>query len=311
LVYSGDVQSTCRGLVLLAVLSAVAPGAQGAQDVWRGLRWDMSMDRASQTLSRQGLKVREQARRKSPTTWFSTEVDGREVTVYFDEDGRMSQITVIAGTLTREAVSAAKERLTKRFGAVKETSSRAERMWGQRFGANGPWATLFVGRIPEEGWIAREEYGLGKASGPAGVFDLTWGQAAPDVERHLRAAGFEARTTGMLIDPCRMPNPPPLCEPDANVTVRFHKGLDEGIADVHKKRGLVQITFTARVASYAEGLNRAKPIEALHGPASEIEDATITTWGDATANVSLDVRENKPKGTLSAIETYSPPGKER
>src|SRR5262245_31782921 len=223
----------------------------------------------------------------------------------------MNQITVIAETLTKEAASAAKERLTRRFGAVKDTSFRAERMWGQRLGANGPWTKLFVARIPDEGWLAREEYGGDEASGPVGAFNLTWGQAAPDVEQRLRAAGFEARTTGMLIDPCKMPNPPPDCEPDASVNVRFKKGNDEGIADVNKKRGLEQITFSARVASYAQGLARAKPIEALRGSASEIEDATITTWGDAASEVSLDVRENKLKGTLSAIETYSPPGKER
>src|SRR5690242_20497209 len=67
--YSRDVRSFCCCLVMLAVLIALpsepssaqqpaASGAQEAQDVWRGLRWDMSIDRASQTLARQGLKVR-------------------------------------------------------------------------------------------------------------------------------------------------------------------------------------------------------------------------------------------------------------
>lgn len=307
---------------MLAVLSAcsssqpTAPGAQGAQDVWRGLRWEMPIDRASQTLSRQGLKVRERGPRKSPETWLSTEVDGWDATVYFDETGRMNQIMVHAGTLTKDAAAAARERLTKRFGAAKDTSLRTERTWGSRIDAHcpwtkKPWATLFVVHIPDEGWLAREEYGRGEAGDPAGAFDLTWGQTAPDVEQRLRAAGFEARTTGMLIDPCKMPNPPPFCEPDASVIVHFSKGNDEGSAEVDKKRGLVQITFSARVASYADGLARAKPIEALRGQASEIEDATITTWGDATSDVSLDVRENKTKGTLSAIENYSPGGMER
>src|SRR5262245_40621733 len=175
--YSRDVRSFCFCLVMLAVLSGckksdltepsernsspqpAAPGAQGAQDVWRGLRWDMPMDRASQTLSRQGLEVREQGPRKSRMTWLSTEVDGWHATVYFDE-GRMNQITVIAETLTKEAASAAKERLTRRFGAVKDTSFRAERMWGQRLGANGPWTKLFVARIPDEG--RSEERRVGK-----------------------------------------------------------------------------------------------------------------------------------------------------
>ena len=88
-------------------------------------------------------------------------------------------------------------------------------------------------------------------------------------------------------------------------------GYDEGSADVDKQRGLVRLTFTASVASYADGITRAKPIEALRGPAPEIDDATITTWGDATADVSLDVREQRPKGTVSAIEIYWPPGQER
>ena len=269
------------------------------------------MDRASQTLSRQGLNVREQRPRKGPTTWLSTEVDGWHATVYFDEKGRMNQITVIAETLTKEAAAAAKERLTKRFGTVKETSSRTAQTWGSRIGANGPWTKLLVVRSRDGGWLAREEYGGGETSGPVGAFDLTWGQAALDVEQHLRALGFEAHTTGMLIDPCKMPNPPPDCEPDASVIVLFKKGNGEGSADVDKKRGLVQITFIARVASYADGLARAKPIEALRGSASEIEDATITTWGDATADVSFDVRESKPGGTVSAIEIYWPPGEVR
>jgi hypothetical protein len=150
----------------------------------------------------------------------------------------------------------------------------------------------------------------GEASGPVGAFDLTWGQTAPDVEQRLRA-GFEARTTGMLTDPCKMPNQPPDCQPDASVMVLFKKGHDEGIADVDKKHGLVRVTFTASVALYADGLAREKSIEALRGPASEVEDATITTWGDATSDVTLDVRENKFKGTLSAITNYLPSGKER
>ena len=286
-------RSFCRCLVVLAVLSA---GAQGAPDVWRGLRWDMPMDRASQTLSRQGLKVRKHGPEKDPRTSLSTEADGWQARMYFDEKGRMNQITVIAGTLTKEAVAAATERLTKRFGAARNTSSRTERTWGSRIGASGPWAHFLVVHMPDEGWIAREEYGRGDTSGPAGAFDLTWGQTAPDVEQHLRAAGFETRMTG---------------EPDTSVIVHFSKGNDDGSADVDKQRGLVRVTFTASVASYADGLARAKPIEALRGPASETDDATITTWGHATADVSLDVRESQPKGTVSAIEIYWPPGKER
>ena len=301
---------------MLAVLAAAASSAQEAQDVWRGLRWDMSMDRASQTLARQGLKVRKQGRRKDPRVSLSTKAEGWQATVYFDEKERINQITVIAGKLTKEAVAAAQERLTKRFGAAKSTTHRTERTWGSRIGGNGPWAQFVVVHmpdhgIPDDGWIAHEEYGRGQTSSPAGAFDLTWGQTAPDVEQRLRAAGFETRTTGMLTDPCTMPNPPPDCEPDANVIVHFKKGPDEGNADVDKKRGLVRVTFTARVPSFAEGLARAKPIEALHGPAPEIDDATITTWGDATADVSLDIRESKPEGTLSAIEIYWPPGTEQ
>ena len=152
---------------MLAVLSA-----PDAQDVWRGLRWDMPVDRAAQTLSRQGLKV-DPGPRKTPATWFSTEVDGSDATVYFNGEGRMNQILVITETLTKEAVAAAKERLTKRFGAVKDTTSRTEKTWGQRIGGNGPWTILFVADIPGKGWLAREEYGGGEAGEPVGAFDLT------------------------------------------------------------------------------------------------------------------------------------------
>jgi len=272
----------------------------------------MPIDRASQTLSRQGLKVQEQRLRKGSLTYLSTEADGWHATVYFDEKWRMTHILLSAGTLTKEAAAAAKERLTKRLGAAKDTSLRTERTWGSRvIGANGPWTKLLVVHIPGEGWLAWEEYGGHEASGPVGAFDLTWGQETPDVEQRLRAAGFEVRTTGPLPDPCAMPNPPPLCEPDVSDIVHFTKGTDEGRAEVDRKRGLVQVTFSTKVASYADGLARAKPIEALRGPASEIEDATITTWADATSRVSLDVREKKPDGTLSAIETWSPLGRER
>ena len=65
------------------------------------------------------------------------------------------------------------------------------------------------------------------------------------------------------------------------------------------------------LASYADGLARAKPIEAFRGSPTEIEEATLTSWGDATSNVKLDVRETKPEGTLGALEIYSPPVKER
>ena len=322
LVYPRDVRSFCWCLVMLVALPAglsepnaspqpAAPGAQRPKDVWRGLHWDMPINRASQTLSRQGLKVREHGPRKDPTSYLSTEVDGTPATVYFDESGRMNQITVIAGTLTQEAAAAAKERLTKRFGAVKDTSSRTELTWGSRLGAHGPWTKkpwtkLLVVRSPEDGWLAHEEYGRNEASGPVGAFDLTWGQTATDVGQHLRAAGYETRTTGMLPDPCKMPNPRRGANRMRASSSISRRGHDEGSADVHKKRGLVQIAFSARVASYADGLARAKPIQALRGPASEIEDATITTWGDTTSDVSLDVREKKPKGTLSAIENYSP-----
>jgi len=264
----------------------------------------MPIDRASQTLSRQGLKVRDQRHLKGSLTYLSTKADGWDVTVYFDEQDRVDHILVIAATLTKEAAAAAKERLTKRFGAVKDTSLRATRTWGSR-------AKLLVVHIPEEGWHVREEYGCDEASGPAGAFELTCGQSAPEVEQRLRAAAFDAHTTAQLPDPCRMPNAPLFCEPDASVIVHFRKGDDEGSAEVDRKRGLMKVTFNPRVASYADGLARAKPIEVLYGPASEVEDATITTWGDATAKVSLDVRESKPEGTLSAIESYSPPGRER
>ncbi len=82
---------------MLAVLTAAASGAQEAQDVWRGLRWNISMDRASQTLSRQGLKVRKHGPLKDPRTSLSTKADGWQATVYFDEKERINQITVIAG----------------------------------------------------------------------------------------------------------------------------------------------------------------------------------------------------------------------
>lgn len=295
----------------LVVLLMLAAGEIAAQDVWRGLSWDLSQSRASQTLARQGLKVSEHGPRKAPGTSLSTKVDGGQATVYFDEQGRMNQITVIAEGLTQEAAAAAKERLTKRFGAVKDTLHRTERTWGARLGANSAWAKFLVVRMPDDQWFAREEHGCGTAGTPLGIFDLTCGQSAPDVEQRLHAAGFEARTTGLDVDPCKMPNPPPLCEPDVGVIVHFQKGDHEGTADVDHKRGLVQLRFTARVASYADGLAHVKPIEALRGPASEIEDATITKWGDATADVSLDIRESQPKGTRYAVEIYSPPGMKR
>jgi hypothetical protein len=302
------VRSSCCGLVLLAVLSACTHSSpEPAEDVWRGLRWDMPIDRVAQTLSRQGLKVLERGPRKSPATWLSTEADGWRATVYFDDDGRMNQIAVIASAPTQEAADAAKERLTQRFGAVKETWVRTEQMWGPHIHRNAPWATLVVLQDPDDGWLAREEYGGAEGSGPVGAFELMWGQTPPDVEQRLRAAGFEVRTTGMLVDPCRMQNPPPHCEPDASVIVHFTKQQDEGNAEVHKKRGLVQVTFSARVGSYADGLARAKPIEAFRGPAQEIVEMTVTTWGNATANVSLDVRVKKPEGTLAVIESYSRP----
>ena len=276
---------------MLALLAAVPES--NAQDVWRGLHWDMSMDGAAQTLSRQGLKVSKHGPRKDPRVSLSAEADDWRATVYFDDSRRMNQITVIAKTPTKQDAAAAKEPLTKRFGAVKSTTSRTERRWGARIAANGPWTEFLVVRMPDEGWIAREEYGRGDASGPVGAFDLTWGQAAPDVEQLLRAAGFETHTSA-----------------DANVTVHFKKGNDEGRADVDRKRGLVQIRFTTRVTSYEDGLAHVKPIEALRGSASEIDDATITTWSDATASVSLDVREQQPTGALRTIEIYWPPGQE-
>lgn len=260
----------------------------------------MPFDRASQTLSRQGLKVDERRRLKGVLTYLSTKVDGADVTVYCDQKERVDHISVRTESITKEAVATAKERLTKRFGAVKETSLRAERMWGTR-------TKLFVTHIAGEEWYAREEYRCYEASGPLGAFDLTCGQPAPEVEQRLRAAGFEAHTTAKVPDPCEMPNAPSFCEPDARVVVQFRKGEDEGSAEVDRKSGLVEVTFRPKVRSYAEGLARAKPIEALRGPATEIEDSTITTWRDATAEVSLDVREQKPQGTLFAFETYSPP----
>lgn len=295
--------TVCCSLVMLAMLTWPAE-AQEARDVWRGLRWDMSIDRASQTLSRQGLKVTERRHLKDPARHFSAEAEGWRATVYFNEQGRMNQILVITETLTKEAAAAAKERLTKRFGAVKDTTLRTEQMWGARI-SKDPWTKLFVAHIPDEGWIAREEYGHGDARDPVGVFGLTWGQTASVVEQGLRTAGFEARTAAMDPDPCEMQNAPMLCD-DANIVVHFKKGNDEGSAEVHEKRGLQQVTFRARVASHADGVARAKSIEAFRGPASEIEESTLTEWSDATTDVELDVSETKPKGTLSAMEIYRP-----
>ncbi len=291
--YSRRMRSCYLGLVILAVLPAAA------QNVWRGLRWDMPMDRAEQTLKRQGLKVREQRPRKTAATHFSTKVDGWNATVYFDADGRMNQITLIAETLTKEAAAAVNDRLTKRFGAAKETTSRSTLTWGTR-------TKLVIVHSPDEGWLAREEYERGDADDPAGVFGLTWGQAPADVEKRLRAAGFDADARGPHHDPCEMPNAPDLCAEESNATVEFTKGRDGGTAIVNRMHGLAHITFHVRVASQADALARAKAIEAVRGPATEIEDATITTWGDAKSNVTLDLRLTKPAGTLSAIENYSP-----
>lgn len=262
------------------------------------------MDRAVQTLARQRLKVQKEGFHKSGDEYLTANVRGGDVTVYFDPDGRMSQILVITNKVTKDAVAAAKERLTKRFGAVKETSHTTEQTWGW---IAAPDASLFVVHIPGEGWEAREDYKLDEAGKPVGAFDLTWGQTAAVVEQRLRAAGFEARTTELDPDPCKMPNSPPSCREGSSVAVKFEKGDDEGSATVHSDRGLERITFTAKVASYEAGVARAKAIEAFRGPATEIEDATITEWADATAHVSLDVRETKPKGTLSTLETYLPP----
>jgi hypothetical protein len=292
-------RSFCCCLVLLVMLPA------SAQEVWRGLRWDMPMERAEQTLTAQGLKVREQQPRKTAATHFSTDVDGWHATVYFDPDGRMNQITLIADKLTKEAAAAVNDRLTKRFGEAKSTTTRSALTWGERQSAKEPWMELMVVRL-DDGWLAREEYGRGDADDPVGVFGLTWGQAPADVEEHLRAAGFEADMKGPHHDPCTMPNAPDLCAEESNATVGFRTGSDGGTAIVNRMHGLAQITFNVRVASQADGLARAKAIEAVRGPATEVEDATITTWGNATSNVSLDLRLTKPAGTLSAIENYSP-----
>ena len=109
------------------------------------------MDRASQTLSRQGLKVRKHGPRKDPRVSLSAEADGWRASVYFDQKGRMNQITVMAGTLTKEAVAAATERLLKRFGAAKDTQSRTERTSGSPIAAKRSWAKFLVVHIPDEG----------------------------------------------------------------------------------------------------------------------------------------------------------------
>jgi YD repeat-containing protein len=291
-------RSLCCCLVMLAMLPA------SAQEVWRGLRWDMPIDRAQQTLSRQDLKVEADEWRKTGESNLSIDVDGWDTTVYFDPDGRMTQITLNAETLTKEAAAAAKERLTKRFGAPNDVSVDSTLSWGRPFGTKDPWTELRVVRGLEDGWVAYENYARGNAKSPVGAFDLTWGQPTVEVERHLRAAGFDAQTTPEHPDPCEMPNSPMFCEHGANVVVHFRKDGDAGEATVHRKRGLEQIRFTARVASHADGLARAKPIEAFQGPPTEIEEATVTTWSDAASNVTLDVRLTKPAGTLSASEEY-------
>ncbi len=287
-----------RCLILLAMLPA------SAQEVWRGLGWDMPIDRAQQTLSRQELKVEVEDLRKTAESNLSIDVDGWHATVYFDPDGRMSQIMLNAETLTKEAAAAAKERLTKRFGAAKDVSVRTTLTWGRPFGTKDPWTELRVVPALEDGWVAYENYGRGDAKSPVGAFDLTWGQRTAEVERRLRAAGFEAQTTPEHPDPCEMPNSPMFCEHGANVVVHFKKDGDEGEATVHRKRGLEQIRFIATVASHADGLARAKPIEAFQGPPTGIEEATVTTWSDAASNITLDVRLTKPAGTLSASEEY-------
>ena len=267
------------------------------QDVWRGLTWDMSIDRAVQVLKRQRLKV-DDAPRKGFREWISTKVDGRDATVYFDPYGRMNQISLWGDPVTKKAADAARERFMKRFGPVKETSHWTEHIWGW---SAAPHARLYV-YLPEEGWVAREEYRRDKLGDPVGVFDLKWGHTAPDVEQRLRAAGFEARTIAQDPDPCRMPNHPPSCEPGENLIVEF----DEGSATVHKTRGLEEFHFSVKVASYEDGIARAKAMENVRGPATEIEDATITEWEDATTHVSLDVRVTKPAGTVYTLETYRP-----
>ena len=65
--------------------------------------------------------------------------------------------------------------------------------------------------------LAGELRRAGGASSPIGF----WVDSDPAAVAVAAAAGFEARTTAKLPDPCRMPNPPPSCEPDANVIVHF------------------------------------------------------------------------------------------
>ncbi|HUR80884.1 MAG TPA: hypothetical protein VM733_08965, partial [Thermoanaerobaculia bacterium] len=293
----------CCCLVVLAMLGACTTSQ--TDDVWRGLRWDMSIDRAARTLKRQGLKVSVPPR-KTAATWISTDVDGQHAAVYFDPGERMNQITITAETITRQAADAAKERLTRRFGPVKATATRTQHTWGDRVHDAGPWSRLVCYRLEDDGWHTYEEHGAGDASGPAGVLDLAWGAAAPEVEQRLRAAGFKAWTTEMLPDPCEMPNAPPGCEPAASLAVHFEKGDEEGTAGVHKKRGLEQLSLHARVTSAADGLARAAAIAAFRGQASEIEDAVIDTWSDGTSKVELEIRTLTPGGTLGAIESYSP-----
>lgn len=184
---------------------------------------------------------------------------------------------LIAERITPERVKAARERLTARFGQPRDETRASEQEW--RKGPAAPSSRLRVVHGPS-GWIAYEEHERGSAAGPAGVLGLAWGAAAADVEAHLRAAGYQTSTGAPKVDPCLMPSPPPDCEPDANVVVRFSKTGEEGSAKVHKKDGLTEISWSIGTASLEEGLARAVRIVALRGPAAGIEESTVTTWSD-------------------------------
>jgi hypothetical protein len=98
--------------------------------------------------------------------------------------------------------------------------------------------------------------------------------------------------------------------PDVSVVVRFKRDNDEGHAEVHKKLGLTQLSATNAMPSYSEGTQRGKSIGVRRGPADEVEFASVMKWSDATADVSLEVRETDPGDKRSAIESYRRPGAE-
>jgi hypothetical protein len=272
--------------------ASAAPSTKAAtlDDVWRGLRWDLKREAATDVLTRQGLKVTYQPPRKGPDSWLSTEVDGAPATIYFDEKGRMTQITIVFEKTTNEIADGVKGRLTKRFGAAKETTTRSELTWGAR-STIGPWAKLVVKSGPK-GWTAHQEYGRVEATGPVGALDLVWAEAVADVEKRLRTAQYDVKSAGT-----------------DNVAIRFSKANEEGSADVSTKRGLVQLSWTLNgFATEADATNSAKErIEARYGGGPQGENATMTKWTNASTEASLDVRlKRSPETSWSAIESYRP-----